>query len=134
MNTKTLVTIAALTCLAVSAAMAQKKVAPPPQPAEDAEKAPPRKPKNKGPSLEATMKFIQDKLNSIGIVNLVLYGHDGIAGSDWTNQEAYEVSRVTADALACVVGFHFRQTENNTKNLSDLDAGIPLKLIENIIV
>jgi hypothetical protein len=133
MNTKTLVTLAALTCFAVSAAMAQQKVAPPPQPAEDAEKAPPRKPKNKGPSLDVTMKFIQDKLNSVGTVNVVSYVHDGVAGNDWTAQFAYGISPVNANALGCLVNYHFKQVLNG-QSVRDQDAGIPLKLVENIIV
>ena len=121
MNRKTLATMAALACLAVSAAMAQQKAAPA------------QKPKDKGPSLEVTMKFIQDKMNSTGAVNLVLYGHDGVSGNDWSNQFSFEVSGATVNVPACVVSFHFKSTKN-AQSYIDQDAGIPLKLIENIIV
>jgi len=33
--------------------------------------------------LEATMKFIQDKLNSIGPVKYVAHAHDGRNGGGW---------------------------------------------------
>jgi hypothetical protein len=79
------------------------------------------------------MKFIQDKLNSVGTVNVVSYVHDGVAGNDWTVQFAYGISPVSANALGCLVNYHFKQALNG-QNIRDQDAGIPLKLIENIIV
>jgi hypothetical protein len=60
-------------CSASSASCGQQIVAPPPTPAADASRAqqpvpPPPKPADDGPSLEVTMKFIQDKLNDIGLL------------------------------------------------------------------
>src|SRR5580700_11220871 len=68
--------------LAVSWALAQQKksVLPPPKPADE------------GPSLEVTMKFIQDKLNDVGAVNYATYTHDNAAGNDWTNQFRVEAT------------------------------------------
>jgi hypothetical protein len=70
--------------LAVSAALAQEKktVAPPPKPADE------------GPSLEATMKFIQDKINGQGDVTRFSTFNGG--GDTFINQTA-----VSADPAAC---------------------------------
>jgi hypothetical protein len=100
--------------LAVSAALAQEKknVPLPPKPADDR------------PSLEVTMKFIQDKLNAVGPVNLVAYVHDNVAGNDWTNQSKTEFTKVVADPGACRIGYH----------VGDYDGRFLLKDIEDIIV
>jgi hypothetical protein len=60
--------------LTVSGALAQqKKAVPPPKPAD-------------GPSLEVTMKFIQDKMNDVGPVNYVEYNHDNVAARKFITQ------------------------------------------------
>ncbi len=57
--------------------------------------------------LEATMKFIQDKLNSIGPVKYVAHAHDGRNGGDWTNKFDDEVSRLVANPSVCRVYYHW---------------------------
>ena len=54
------------------AALAQgkKNVAPPPKPADE------------GPSLEVTMKFMEDKLNDVGALNLVVYSQGEAVGKE----------------------------------------------------
>jgi hypothetical protein len=59
--------------IAVSVAALAQDVPPPPKPADA------------GPSLETTMKFIQERLEAIGPVNFILYLRDNKDGSDWTN-------------------------------------------------
>jgi hypothetical protein len=70
--------------LATSAALAQQKktVPPPPKPADE------------GPSPEVTTKFIQDKMNSIGPVNYVVYTHDNATDNDRTDRWKSVASRV----------------------------------------
>jgi len=67
---------------------------------------PPPKPADEGPSLEATMKFLQDKLP--GKANFIVYAHDNVAGTDWTVSESVETSNVSADASRCRVDVHYR--------------------------
>jgi len=70
--------------LAVSAALAQanKAVPPPPKPADD------------GPSLEATMKFVQDKINGQGAITYHVTFDGG--DFDWIQQPT-----VSADPGTC---------------------------------
>jgi hypothetical protein len=86
--------------LAATGAMAQQKktVPPPPKPADD------------GPSLEITMKFIQDKLNDIGPVNYVIYYHDNEVGNDWTAHQKSELTNAVADPSACRISYHVKET------------------------
>jgi FKBP-type peptidyl-prolyl cis-trans isomerase len=109
--------------LAVSAALAQGKKAVPPPP----------KPADEGPSLEVTMKFIQDKLNGIGPVNYVVYLHDNVVGNDWTNQLKVEFTKVVANPGECRIGFHGK-LENNGVVIQDHDAEFFLKDVKDIVV
>jgi hypothetical protein len=92
-------TIIFFTVLVVSAALAQQK--------KTVRLAP--KPADERPSLEETMKFIQDKLNDVGPVNLVQYIHDNAAGTDSTHvQLKIELTNVVADSGACRISYHHK--------------------------
>jgi hypothetical protein len=109
--------------LVVNGAAAQKKnVPPPPKPGDD------------GPSLEVTMKFIQDKLNGIGPVNFVTYYHDNIEGRDWALQWDVEVTRVAADARSCRIAFHRKAMGDNGVVTEDKDHGFAMKDVGQIAV
>jgi hypothetical protein len=108
-------------CFAAGVALAQQNVPPPPKPPDN------------GPSLADTMKFIQEKLNGLGPINFVVFAHDDVAGNDWTYQRKVEISNLVADSHSCIVQYHFTVTDNGTVR-ANLDAGIPLKAVENIIV
>jgi hypothetical protein len=115
--------------LAVSGALAQQKKSVPPPP----------KPKDQGPSLEVTMKFIQDKVNAVGPVNYAAYYHDnavgaGEPGADWTSQFANEASNMVADAGACRISYHWRTGTGYGEVASDLDTGFLLKDVQDIAV
>jgi hypothetical protein len=112
-----------LVVLAVSAALAQgkKSVPPPPKPAHD------------GPSLEVTMKFIQDKINGIGPVSYVRYIHDNVAGKDWAFQEKAEDTKFVADTSACRISYHFKGESDGTEAV-DKDDQFLLKDVEDIVV
>jgi len=110
--------------------------APPPPPAAPAPNQPPAPPPpaaDNGPSLESTMKFIEDKLGSIGPVNYIGYFHDNTAGSDWTNKFSAEATNVRADAAACRVGFHVKLTKDGAV-VFDSDAGFRLKTVQEVAV
>lgn len=61
---------------------------------------PPPKPKDKGPTLEATMKFIQDKMNEQDTVGYAFTQSDLSAE---TFRVFYGVSEVFADAASCAL-------------------------------
>jgi hypothetical protein len=109
--------------LVVSAALAQQKKAVPPPP----------KPADEGPSLEVTMKFIQDKLNDIGPVNYVVYYHDNVAGTDWTNKFRVQVTNAVADASACRVSYHWK-VERDGVVATDMDIWYVLRAVGAIVV
>jgi hypothetical protein len=108
--------------LAVSAALAQEKktVPPPPNPADD------------GPSLEATMKFIQDTMNDNGPVNYAIYFHDNAVGNEWTNQYKIEGTNFTADPGSCRLSYHWK-AEKNRAVVSDVDVAFFLKTLVDIV-
>jgi hypothetical protein len=70
--------------LAASFTLAQESVPPPPQPVADQAPAPPPQavnpPAANGPSLEATLKFIQDKVNQQGKIVYVETVTDSVTG------------------------------------------------------
>jgi len=86
-----------------------------------------------GPSLETTMKFIQDTLNRIGPVNFVTVTHDGDTGNVMTNRHLEEFSNVSGDTSACIINYHFREMLGGTVR-QDRHAWIPLKGVNNITV
>jgi YD repeat-containing protein len=86
-----------------------------------------------GPSLEVTMKLIENKMNRIGPVKFVTFTHDGDTGNVWTNRHMEEYSKVSADTAACIVNFHYKEVLGGTVK-QDKHAWIPLKGVNNIIV
>jgi hypothetical protein len=89
------------------------------------------KPKDVGPSLEDTMKFLEDKLGAIGQVSFLAYVHDEIKGSDWTNKVIDQISNVHANT--CGVNYH-EHTLNNDNVVRDVDWGINMKTVEYVTV
>jgi hypothetical protein len=79
------------------------------------------------------MKFIEDKLNSIGPVNYVAHGHDTSNGDTWTNNFKDEASRVVANPSACHIYYHW-STSGDGKIDMDKDVGFALKDVQRISV
>ena len=105
----------ALTCSA-------QDVPPPPKPADD------------GPSLADTMKFIEEKLGSIGRVNWVEYAHDDTSGKDFTPVKyGYETGTVRGSVQSCRIDYHGWASVNGTVQL-DKDLGFALKDVQEVVV
>jgi hypothetical protein len=83
--------------------------------------------------LEATMKFIQDKLNSIGPVKYVAHTHDVRNGGDWTNKFDDDVSRLVANPSVCRIYYHWF-TSVEEKVTMDKDVGFALYDVQKIRV
>ena len=95
---------------------------PPPSPSADA-----------GPSLEATMTFLQDKLKQQGPVSVTAHVHDNAAGSSWVIQHGLEYSNVVADPADCKLSFHVKTITNGTIT-AEGDDYILLSEAEEIVV
>jgi hypothetical protein len=107
--------------LIVSAALAKEKKAVPPPP----------KPTDEGPSLEDTMKFIQDKVSGLGPVRWVGYCRDN--DNDWTTRNKAEATNVVANASTCQVSLHVK-VERDGKVIVDIDGGFLMKNVADVAV
>jgi hypothetical protein len=113
--------ILAFALAAVGALHAQQTVPPPPRPADS------------GPSLEATMQFIQEnaaegKLNFTAIVS-----DTSQQGVEWRNKFTVETSNLATDAGACRLTYHWRAEENG-KVVDDADYSLAFKDVKEIVV
>jgi hypothetical protein len=109
--------------LAATGALAQQKKTVPPSP----------KNADKGPSLEATMKFVQTKLNEVGKVNFADYVHNNSTQNDWIVQNSSEATNVVADAASCRITYHMKIVVSE-KVAFDEDASIPFKDVQDLTV
>jgi hypothetical protein len=109
--------------LVVSATLAQEKKTVPPPP----------KPTDEGPSLEVTMKFIQDKLSGVGPLNFVIYAHDNVAGTDGPVKATDELANVSADASACRITYDWKAVRD-TRTIENFKAWLSLKDVGDIVV
>ena len=90
---------------------------PPPVPAPDA------------PSLAATMKFIQDKLNDMGKLTYVYVTNDG--QRNWfANWE--QVTTVVASPTACTLSWHVRSGQSTNPDATDQDLVVQLGSVSKI--
>jgi hypothetical protein len=108
--------------LAVAVCVSAQKVPPPPKPA------------NEGPSLEVTMKFIQDKLNGLGPIN---YDYQWTNTATGLTQRARhltdEWTEVEADPKTCVLRGHVKEIMNG-KVRWDRDVSYRVRAIQKILV
>jgi hypothetical protein len=114
--------LAALALLLFAAAAAtQTAVPPPPKPAAD------------GPSLAATMQFIQTKLSERGRINFAVYTHDNADGKDYIDQYSGEATNIVADPAACTISYH-RNVKKNGVVLADDNASFSLRDVQDLAV
>jgi hypothetical protein len=102
-------------------AIAQQPVPPPPKPAAD------------GPSLAATMQFIQDKLLERGRLNFAVYSHDNADGKNYIDQYSSEASNIVADPAACSISYH-RNVKRNGAVLTDDNVSYSLHDVQDLTV
>jgi hypothetical protein len=120
-NIVRVVSVAYFAALLSALALAQTAVQPPPKPADS------------GPSLAATMQFIQEKVGQQGKINFALYVHDNAAGNDWIVQKALEVTNIVPHPETCILNFHVKLWENGSI-VVDQDLGIPFRDAEDVII
>ena len=86
-----------------------------------------------GPTLDVTVQFIQEKLNSLGKVNLVAFNHDSSDNSDYSINKSFEASNVSYDASAQQFNFHWNEWVNSSQT-QNKDAGFNLAHVTNVVV
>ncbi len=74
-----------------------------------------------GPSLEATLAYIKDKLESQGAMNWAIFGHEGSTNEDYTNTVQAKYS-VAPDPAHCTLTFSARTGEQVTRDLKKFKA------------
>lgn len=90
-------------------------------------------PPSSGPTLEVTMKFVQDKLNAMGTVNFAGYVHDSASNQDGVQKFSSTISNVVANPGACSLSYH-RLVFNNGSKEHNEDVSINLREVQNISV
>lgn len=109
----------------ITSATAQEKKAVPPPP----------KQVDDGPSLEITMKFIHDKLSSVGPMKYAIYLYDPVTADNSQLSVSSELSNLVGDASACRISFHSKVARGTDSSLaSDVDAEFSLKDVQDITV
>jgi hypothetical protein len=118
-------------------------VPPPPKPASEGANAlqpiaTPPKPAGEGPSLEVTMKFIQDKLSEMGPITYSensRFTDENSGVPPWTTTWTDELTKVVADLQQCSISYHC-QTSSDDKSIkpSNYDVFIELKEVKKITV
>jgi hypothetical protein len=94
---------------------------------------PPPKPADEGPSLEVTMKFIQDKLSEVGTVNFAGYVHDSARNEDGVQKFSSTTSNIVANPGACSITYH-RLVINNGRKEHNENVFINLRDVKSIAV
>ncbi len=101
---------------------------PAPQPA-----VPASQPSSAGPSLEVTMRFIQNKLNNQGPFSYIVFVRDEVSGQTWKNSWQTEESNFVADPGNCRIGYHNKIVRNSTTRQNEVTS-ISLKAVESVSV
>jgi hypothetical protein len=85
-----------------------------------------------GPSFDATMSFIQDKLNDIGRVTFKKLHQTGPDGSTYDEgMTTEEISNVFANQDQCYISYHHRLSVGG-QNLPESNQGFSLRDVQNI--
>jgi hypothetical protein len=121
-NIARFVIVVCFAALPGAATLAQKKAVPPPP-----------RPADSSPSLDVTMKYLQERVTLQGKVNFAAYVHDNSAGNDWILQRAVEITNIVPHPETCILNYHFREWNNGTISV-DGDPWIPLHDAEDVVV
>src|SRR5579862_4083199 len=102
-----------VTALLLPIAVAQE-IPPPPKPADD------------GPSLEATMKFIQDKLNEQGKVDYVVTMRNSRTNAATSDPSSHSrtIADLDANAASCTVSFSDSYVDEATRADSKIELSL----------
>jgi hypothetical protein len=94
---------------------------------------PPPPPADNGPSLETTMKFIQDKLNDMGMVAFSATFQNSQLGQQRTQPITNVYGNVVADSTQCRISYH-RKGTNEGKTTVNQNFTFSLRDVKKILV
>lgn len=94
---------------------------------------PPPKPKDDGPTLDVTFKFLQEAIDAVGKLNEIDYIHDNKDGADWSESWTFEISQFRGNTDVCGIDYHRKHT-HDSKPIADQDVGQLLKDVKEIRV
>ena len=86
-----------------------------------------------GPSLDATMQFIQKMLREPDRVSYTVYTHDNVLITDTANRRYVETGNVIADPATCRISYHRKATVDD-KAAADADDRFSLRDVEDLSV
>jgi hypothetical protein len=92
------------------------------------------------PSLEETMKFIQEELNANSTVNVVVFYQNSANGSTWNNAITSAYTDLNANSSACRIEWHFSLIADGDKQggdnkvVRDNNSGIHLKTVHDVVI
>ena len=90
-------------------------------------------PRSTGPSLEATLQFVQQKISDLGTVNYIAFIQDAQANTTFQNTFADEFTNVQADVSSCKLRYHYKVTRDGAV-LMEHDLVLPFALLEDVVV
>lgn len=94
---------------------------------------PPPKPKDDGPTLEVTFKFLEETINALRKLNYIEYIHDNKEGSDQSINRSLEISQFRGNRDSCIVQYHVEETRNGG-TIRDGEISQTLKTVKEIRV
>jgi len=92
----------------------------------------PPKPQDAGPTLEATLKFIQYKLPSK--VSYIEHLHNDLKGTDDSQKWTMETSNVSADTGRCTLAYQYQMNVGDRTDSGATRYVLPLKNVSDIEV
>ena len=95
--------------------------------------APPPKPADSGPTLEVTMRFVEDKLNEVGPVSYSATWQNHADNTSGSNQFTAAATAVEADAGGCKIAYHWRSVRDG-QTTRDSDYWFMLNAVREVVV
>ncbi len=115
-------TIVTITLMLFHSASTQQAVSPPPRPTEVS-------PTTSGPSLDATLQFIADKVNAVGEIIYIASEQNSVDGSTEYLKVSVDYRPVTFDTTLCRVNYHKKLVVDGTVSLD----GNNFLLLKNVV-
>jgi hypothetical protein len=86
-----------------------------------------------GPTRDASLGFIRDKMVAQGAITYSANLHDTATEQSWANSFTAEMSNVSVDVAACTISFHWKATLDGATQ-QDFDTAIPFPKLRTVSV
>jgi hypothetical protein len=80
------------------------------------------------------MKYIQEKLGTIGKVAFMVFFQSARDGSTWSERRDWEFSNVIAEEAQCEIRFHIKTSNRGEPAAVDSDISFSLRTVQKIVV